>query len=255
MGSVHVIVSFLGAAAVWELLRLIGLLPVEYFPSMPAIGAELVQELARGLAGDLIPETLNSLTTWVLGFALAAALGTTLGLLTGINWVAGATLGPVLRLLRLVPTVALVPVAILVAGVGLEAKLMIVTFAGVWPVLVNAADGVRHIPATYRDNGRVARLSIAAQVREILLPALSPSLFTGLKVSMALTLAVTIGADLLIGSSGLGAQILYYQTLGNLEGAYAGIVWAGVLGTVLNLLLIAVESKLLFWSPEFRRRK
>lgn len=249
-----VIASFVGAALVWELLRMIGVLPTQFFPPVLDIFGRLLTELGAGFDGKLLVATGQTAVTWLLAFVIASVLGIVIGLFVGNSVYASATLAPLLRFVRSTPAVAFVPAAILVAGIGLQAKLLIVVFAGIWPIMLNTAAGVRHVPPQYRDVAKAARLPSFEGVRQVLLPTISPSIVSGLRVSMSLTLAVTVGVDLLIGASGLGALINQYRGVGNITSSYAGILWAGLLGTALNLVLVVVERKVLFWSPEYRRK-
>lgn len=250
----QVVASFVLAGLLWDLLRLIGVLPTEYFPGILEIVGRLITELGAGFDGKLLIATGQTALTWVLGFLIAGVLGTLIGILVGNSAYASAILAPLLRFIRSTPAVAFVPAAILVAGIGLQAKLLIVVFAGIWPILLNTAEGVRHVPPQYRDTAKVMGLPRHKVILNVLLPTVSPSIVSGLRVSMSLTLAVTIGVDLLIGASGLGALINQYRGVGNITSSYAGILWAGLLGTVLNIVLIAVERRVLFWSPEYRRK-
>jgi|GEM_PF-459087 len=249
-----VIASFAGAAVLWELLRLVGVLPQQFFPPMLDIVGRLFTELGAGFGGKLLVATGQTALTWLLAFMIASVLGIVIGLFVGNSVYASATLAPLLRFVRSTPAVAFVPAAILVAGIGLQAKLLIVVFAGIWPIVLNTAAGVRHVPPQYRDVATASRLSSLEGVRQVLLPTIAPTIVSGLRVSMSLTLAVTVGVDLLIGANGLGALINQYRGVGNITSSYAGILWAGLLGTLLNLVLLAVERKLLFWSPEYRRK-
>lgn len=252
--NVAVVVASFGAAALlWDLLRAIGVLPPQFFPEILEVVGRLISELTAGANGKLWGATGQTSLTWLIGFVIAGVLGIAIGLLVGNSAYASATLAPLLRFIRSTPAVAFIPAAILVAGIGLQAKLLIVVFAGIWPILMNTAAGVRHVPPQYRDTAAAVGLTRLEVVSRVLLPTISPSIVSGLRVSMSLTLAVTVGVDLLIGSSGIGALINQYRGVGNITSAYAGIMWAGLLGTALNLLLVAAERRLLFWSPEYRK--
>ena len=253
-GAGQVVVSFVAAGLLWDLLRAVGVLPSQYFPGILEIVGRLFAELAEGFGGRLLVATGQTALTWVLGFLIAGVLGIFIGVLVGNSAYASATLAPLLRFIRSTPAVAFVPAAILIAGIGIEAKLLIVVFAGIWPILLNSAEGVRHVPPQYRDTAHAVGLARRELVTKVLLPTISPSIVSGLRVSMSLTLAVTIGVDLLIGANGLGALINQYRGVGNITSSYAGILWAGLLGTALNLVLVGIERRVLFWSPEYRRK-
>lgn len=251
---VRIVVSLTGAFLTWEAFRVIGVLNPLYFPGVTEVFNAFVTAIGEGTSGTLLVATIDSLKTWLLSFSIAAALGLVTGVLIGSSAVAAAFLAPLFRFARSTPAVALIPVAILLVGIGTTAKVMIVVFAGIWPIVLNTSSGIRSIPTQYRDTAKTVRIHGILMLRQVIIPAITPAMVTGFRVSMSMTLAVTIGVDLLIGNSGLGAAIGTYRAVGNTASAYAGVVLAGLMGLTLLVGLTALERRILFWSPEFRTR-
>lgn len=234
---------------VWTLLRATGVLTPKYVPSFPAIVAAAAQGIADRSLLTPLGETVEAA---VIGLAIASALGVLLGALIG-TWRWPAAFARVLiRFLRPVPSVALIPAAILAAGLGLKMTLLLVVFASIWPILFNTAYGIRDVPQLYRETGR----SLGFKSRRILLRITSvaafPSIATGIRVSAAIALVVTVSAELITGVGGLGGYILSARLAANWPRAYAGILIGGLLGYLINSVAVTVERRLLTWSAENR---
>lgn len=157
-----------------------------------------------------------------------------------------------IELLRPIPSVALLPVAILLYGLGLEMKVLLAAYAGVWPILVNTMYGVAETDRLMLDTARSFRWSRLRILRRVTLRAASPSIATGLRVAAAVSLIVVLTSEILAANSGLGELIRGYQQAGRREFVYAGIAATGILGLLLNTGLSATERRLLRWSPEHR---
>lgn len=237
------------AIGVWSLLRVTGVLTPKYVPSFPAIAAAA----ARGIADlSLLTPLGATIEATVIGLAIAAVAGVVLGALIG-TWRWPAAFARVLiRFLRPVPSVALIPAAILAAGLGLKMTLLLVVFASVWPILFNTAYGIRDVPQLYRETGRSLGFGSRRVLLRITAVAALPSIATGIRVSAAIALVVTISAELITGVGGLGGYILRARLAAEWPQAYAGILIGGLLGYVINSTAVTAERRLLAWSSENR---
>ncbi len=239
------------AVGVWELLRATAVLPPRFAPSFPTI----VSAAARGLAnGSLLGPLGTTLTAWFFGLAMALAVGLAVGALIGTWRWAAAAARVLVRFLRPVPSVALIPVAILAAGLGLKMTLILVVFASVWPILINTAYGVREVPELYRDTGRVIGLSRRQVLLRITLPASLPAVATGIRVAAAIALVVAVSAELITGAGGLGGFILNARLSARYGDAYAVVLLGGLLGYLINSAAVGLERRVLFWSAANRSR-
>jgi ABC-type nitrate/sulfonate/bicarbonate transport system permease component len=236
------------AALAWQGLWALGVLPRQFMPS----AAQAIGTLLTLAGGALLAPLGQTLLAWLLGFLIACAAGITIGIGIGLSEVMSALLAKVIRFARPVPPVALIPAVILIAGVGLSAKVLLVTVSAVWPVLFNVAYSVREVPAGYVEIARTLRVSRAQIIRRVILPAALPGALTGIRIAVAIALAVTVGSELLMGDTGLGYYISTEQTAAQDASAYAAVVLAGVVGVLLSALIILFERRVTFWSTERR---
>lgn len=240
------------AVVLWEVLRLAGLLDPRYAPAVGAAVAAAVRELTGGTLLDAAVETLQA---WALGLAIAVCLGVPAGVLLGLSQWADAAASVVVRFLRPVPSLALIPVAILVAGLGMRMVLMLVAFACFWPVLFNARYGVLQVEPGLVEAGRALRLRGGQLVRRVILPAAAPSILTGVRVAASIALVVVISSELVTGIGGLGQFVMVARTGGTVTNAYAAIGVGGLIGYLINLVLLTAETRLLRWSAAHRDRE
>ena len=207
----------------------------------------------------LDPEFLGhvgaTLAAWAIGLGVAVAIAVPLGVVLGSWWRSYLASTAAIEFLRPIPSVALIPLAILLLGRGLDMKVLLVAYASVWPILFNTIYGVREVDPLSRDTGRVFGLGRVSVLWRIALPAASPFIATGVRVSAAIALILAISAELIAGGSqGLGVWMLANSQTGvPRELLYAGIVVAGLLGLTINALLAAGERRLFAWHPRVRQ--
>jgi ABC-type nitrate/sulfonate/bicarbonate transport system permease component len=236
--------------ALWELATWRAENP--FFPRPSAI-AEVIQQrwlsgppsqlFVSGIQEDVVPSLVRLLSGW----AIAAVIGVSLGLALGRSSRLDDYLAPVLHFLRAVPPPALLPVFIVLIGLGSSMQLALIVFGVVWPILLNAADGARAVPATQVDTARVFRVSRAQWLLGVVLPSASPKIFAGLRISLSLSLILMVISEQVGSSDGLGRSLVDAQRDFSLRGMWAVIVLLGVLGYLLNSALLMVERRVLRW--------
>lgn len=230
---------------VFELLRLVHVLPPADVPSTIAILGAVVSSTANG---D-VPSALGStILAWFLGVAVAAGIGVPLGVAIGLSRWADSATKIAIEFLRPIPVVALVPVAIVLFGLDLSMQVFLVALACLWPVMLGTRHGVREVDPLQIDTARTFALSRGAVIRRVVLPASVPSIVTALRVGASLGVVVAIAAQIVSGSPGLGKLLIDNQKVGNNDVVYACLVVAGLLGVVVNLLLAQAEKGLAGWQ-------
>ena len=232
------------AVAVWEALRAASVLPAGLAPSVAAIASTTAAELA---AGPLATAAAQTAYAWLVGMVVTVAVAVPLGLLVGLSRWADAALGLMFDFLRPIPVVALVPVAIVLLGLGLRMQMCLVGFAAMWPLLFNTRYGVRNVDPLLVDSGRVMGLGRLALVGRVVLPAALPAMFTGLRLSASLALIVTVVTELVAAGTGVGHYIDLHQQVGNAREALAGVLVAGVLGYLVNVAMLAADRWAVRW--------
>jgi ABC-type nitrate/sulfonate/bicarbonate transport system permease component len=179
------------------------------------------------------------------GYTIGAGVGITVGLVLGASRNARRALEPLTELLRAVPPVAIVPVAIVILGLGDGMRIAVIAFGVCFPVLVNAAEGVRTVSAEARDTAAMLHVGPVEQLYRIYLPAALPSIVAGLRVALSIGLVMVVISEFVGSPNGLGHYILFQQSQFNVPEIYGGILFLGLLGYVLNQLFLVVERRLL----------
>jgi len=183
----------------------------------------------------------------LMGFAVAAGSGVTLGLLMGWSRRAEALINPVFLLLRPIPPLAWIPLAILWFGLGIEAKIFVIFFAAFVPAVINSYTGVRNIDPTLIEAATVHGASRSQIIRHILVPGAMPMIFTGLRLSLQASWTTLVAAELLGAILGLG-HVLIVASLDIYPGMilYA-MIWVGIMGALMTKALSIVEKRVLIW--------
>jgi len=215
-----------------------------YFPPVSRIFSALGQAFA---AGSITQHALVTLARFAEGFLLAALLAVLAGVILGYFRFLHSLLATMIELLRPMPSVAIIPVAILLLGIGDGMIVSVTVYASLWPILINTIDGVRNIDATLIDTGRTFGLSRWRILWQIILPGASPFIATGLRIGLSIALILVTTAEMIAGSQGLGFFILDEERAMNSANMYAGIVVVALLGYVLNRLFLMIESRAMKW--------
>jgi ABC-type nitrate/sulfonate/bicarbonate transport system permease component len=238
------IVGIVVAMGVWELIRATGALPRDYIPGVGSI----LSTTARELGSELLPAAADTLKAWAVGLAITVPAGVLLGLLVGLSRRMDAALRVVVEFMRPVPSVALIPIAVLVFGISLRMQLLLIVYACIWPVFFNVRYAVHGVDPLFLDTGRVAGLARPALIRRVVLPSVLPAAFTGVRIASSIALILAVSAELITGAPGLGKLIVDAQGATQIPLSYAGVLVTGILGFLLNLMFTTLDRRLLPWS-------
>ena len=214
---------------------------------IPPVSQIIVTLTNLVVSGQVTAHFLTTLRRFLEGYLLAAAIAVTLGVLLGYFRLAHSLLETLIEFLRPMPSVAIIPVAILLLGIGDAMIVAVTVYASTWPILINTIDGVRHIEGILIDTGRTFGLARRHILWQIILPAASPYIVTGLRVSLSIALILVTTAEMIAGSKGLGFFILDEERSLRSSAMYAGIILVAVLGYLLNRLFLALEEKAMQW--------
>ncbi len=227
-------------AGLWEGLIRLGVLEYQFLPAPSAIaqdGSELLW------SGQLGPNLLHTLTVTLLGWVAASVIGTGLGVLLGLSRRARDYTMSSIEATKAVPPITFVPAALLVFGFSLKMELVIVTYAGIWPVLINTIGGVRDVRGELLDVARMLRLSRAATLRKIVLPAALPTILVGLRLALSLCLVLAVVAEMVGNPSGLGNALIRAQRALQPAEMFAYVLATGLLGVALNATFRFASSR------------
>jgi ABC-type nitrate/sulfonate/bicarbonate transport system permease component len=215
-----------------------------YLPPVSQVFAALFKLI---LSGEFAAHVLATLSRFVQGYVIASLIAVSLGVVLGYFRFAHSVFSTVIEFLRPMPSVAIIPVALLVLGIGDGMIIAVTVYASLWPILVSTIDGVRNIEPTLIDTARTFGLGRWAILSRIVLPGAAPYIVTGLRISLSIALILVTTAEMIAGSRGLGFFILDEERSFNSGNMYAGIIVVAALGYGLNRLFLVLEGRALGW--------
>lgn len=243
------VAGFVAFLAVLEIVPRAGLVPARYLPPASTILLTLGRQLADAAFWTAVGQTIAA---WALGLAIAFAGGLVVGVVVGSVPVLKELTSSTVEFLRPIPSVALIPLAVLLFGTDLGSTLVLVVYASFWQVLVQVLHGVVDVDPVADDTARSYRLSRWSRIRYVTWPSALPYVLTGLRLGAAVALILAVTAELVIGSPGLGQQIAVAQSSNAVPLVYALVIATGGLGVAVNVAVRALERAALAWHPSVR---
>jgi nitrate/nitrite transport system permease protein len=242
------IVATLGLLILWQLLCLPGTKglpgPIQIIQGTwdPFIIKPFFDD--GGNAKGLGLQVWASLQRVFIGFSLSAVVGIGLGILIGTNKLLYRAFDPILQLLRTIPPLAWLPIALTALNNGPMSGIFVIFITSIWPILINTTVGVQQIPQDYINVKRVLKLSKSNYFFKILLPAALPYIFTGLRIGVGLSWLAIVAAEMLTGVVGIGFFIWDSYTKSYLDRVIIALVYVGVIGLILDRAIGFLGSKL-----------
>ncbi|WP_351225071.1 ABC transporter permease [Streptomyces sp. NPDC002133] len=229
---------------VWETAPRLGLVDATFLPPFSDVAVAWWELLADGqLADDVRASLVRSFS----GFGLAVAVAVPLGLLIGWYRPVADLLGPLLEVFRNTAALALLPVFVLLLGIGETSKISIVVYACTWPILLNTISAVRNADPTLVKLARSMDLSAPRLFQKVILPSSVPAIFTGIRLAGAVSILVLVAAEMIGAKAGLGHLINASQYNFAIPQMYAGIITISAIGVIFNQVLVALERRLSSW--------
>lgn len=201
--------------------------------------------LTEGATGDILPSLGRLLTGWAIG----GTIGIVLGLVLGRSRSALDYVGPLINFGRALPAPALLPLFLVLFKIGTPVQLATIIFGVVWPVLLNTIHGAQSVDPVQVETALAFRTSRVRRLYAVILPAALPKIFSGLRISLALSLVLMVISELVGATNGIGYQFQVASHAFDLPATWAWIVLLGVLGNLLNWLFLIVERRVLTWNP------
>lgn len=233
-----------------ELLPRFGVVDSRFFPPFSDMFGALVDELGKERFWTALLDTLRG---WGLGLLIAGSAAIVVGIVLGSSQLLRDLTTSTIEFLRPIPSVALIPLAVLLYGTGMEATLLLVVYASFWQMLVQVLYGVQDVDPVALDTARSYRFGLRRRVTSVLWPTALPFVMTGLRLAASVALVLEVTGELIIGTPGLGNVLAAAQSAGAVPTVYAIVLVTGVLGVLVNLLARAIERRALRWHPSVRR--
>jgi ABC-type nitrate/sulfonate/bicarbonate transport system permease component len=243
------LIGVIGFLAIWELIPALGIIQARYLPPASEVLMALVTDFGLTAFWEAVGETMLA---WFIGLTASVAIATVVGLLIGMSPFLRRFTNSTIEFLRPIPSVALIPLAVLLFGVKIESTLMLVMYACFWQVLIQVLYGVADVDNVAMQTAKSYGFSTWQRIRDVVFPTVLPYLMTGLRLAASVALILAITAELVIGSPGLGREIALAQSGGAISGMYALILATGLLGVLINVTMRFVEKRVLAWHPSIR---
>lgn len=241
--------SVVAAIGLWQVLTADKVRLLLRFDTLPTV-TEIVHALQRRLGTyEYWLDLAQSLIRILTGFGLAAVIGVATGVLLGRSRLFANTFGPLTELLRPVPAIAMVPVAILLFPTD-EAGIVFITFlAAYFPILVSTRHAVRALPTLWEDSVRTLGGGRWDVLKQVVLPGILPGVFGGLSVGMGVAWICVISAEMISGRLGIGYRTWQDYTVLAYPQVFVGIITIGVLGFATAAAVEVVGRRVTSWLP------
>jgi NitT/TauT family transport system permease protein len=249
------------ALALWQTFASFGLLNPQIVPSPLAVLLKWGEYLAPTetytpalgnyalwlVSGELLHDAYASMSRVIGGFLIGAALALPLGLLMGTNKTIYKLFDPLIQVLRPIPPIAYIPLAILWFGLGNPPAFFLISIGSFFPILMNTIAGVHHVDGIYIRAARNLGASQLTMFRRVILPAATPYILTGARIGMGTAFIVVIVAEMIAVNNGLGFRILEAREYFWSDKIIAGMLTIGLFGLAIDLAMTALNKHLLKW--------
>jgi NitT/TauT family transport system permease protein len=246
-GLMRGLLSLIVLGLTWELSVRLGILDDRFTPPFTSVISTGAHEL---LNGHLIFAVGGTIGSALIALASASIIAIPLGLFVGISTTARQFVLPVIESLRPIPSVALIPVFVLLFGIGAKPIYLIGVLGCMWPILLAAMYGVRQMDEVLLQVIQTMKIPLEDVFVKVILPASLPSIFSGIRISLAISMISTVTGEMVLGIGGIGAYILEKERSFKFAEMYAAIGALALIGIALNWLFAKLERKWIFWTEE-----
>ena len=217
---------------------------------LPPFSTVMSRLVAGTVSGEIPAHGLATAARLFSGYFAGMAVAIPLGLLIGYFRPLYHLTEPLLELLRPVPAIAILPIAMLFLGLGFQMQTVMIGWAAFWPILISACDGVRNIDPTLINTARIYGYRTFGIFRRIILPASLPYTMAGLRTALTISLILAVFIEMITSGSGLGSLISHYREAIRIPDMYGTIIAVALLGYVLNVVFVRTEAAAIRWHHQ-----
>jgi sulfonate transport system permease protein len=233
---------------VWQALSQSGFINQLLLPSPSRIGLTF-WDLMK--SGDLARHTGISIVRVLAGFGIAAVLGLGLGVAIGLSRTLDRVTELIIQIVKPIPPIAWIPLAILWFGIGEQSKIYIIFLGAFFPIIINTIDGIRQTDHKFVEVAQILAVPRLRFVRQVVLPGALPAIMTGLRVGLMVAWMCVVAAELIAASSGIGYLIMDARQLSQSDVVLVGMITIGVVGKVMDSLIKYLERRLIGWKVTY----
>lgn len=232
---------------VWYVRGVKGNLNELLVPTIPSIIERAVDMIKSGELGGHVSVSIFRV---LRGYVFGAVLGIVIGIAMGINRHIYNLLNSVVAVLRPIPMVALIPLFILWLGIGDNFKIALIALGSFWAVLLNTIHGIQSVDPKLLEVSRVLEKERGVILWRVYFPSALPAIITGLRLAMGTAWACVVAAEMMAASKGIGYMIMFARQLTQPDKMFVGVVVIGLIGLVVDKLLLLLQRKILWWSQD-----
>jgi sulfonate transport system permease protein len=228
----------------WQLISDYRIVSPVFLPGPDRALRAMIEGFTTGTLGA---QMLLTIERMIYGWVIASFVGVSLGALIGSSRHAREYLGPTLEFIRPLPASAIIPLMISFFGLSQSMVVGVVSFGTAWPMLLATVHGFSSVEPRLIELGRVLKLSRLQMIWKIALPSSMPDIFAAMRLGLTIALILSVVGEIIAGQNGLGLHILLASRAFRSPELFAGVMLLGLIGLVSNLILAALEQKLLRW--------
>lgn len=232
-----------------ELIVRSGLVLRRAFVTLPELLSALYGQVQTSAYWHAVLDTMEG---WALGLGFAIVVAIPVGILVGTTRPLYHSLRLVIDFLRPIPSIAVIPLFIIIFGINLQLKTFLIAIAAFWPLFFQTMYGVQDVDPVARDTSRAYGLSPLMRFVFVSVPGATPYIATGLRISATYALLTSVGSELIVGLPGLGFNIFKAQYAGKVDEMYALITTSGIVGLMITFFFNRLERVTLKWHPSQR---
>ncbi|MDR3166240.1 MAG: ABC transporter permease [Synergistaceae bacterium] len=236
--------------ASWEYLGRRGIINLSILPRPSVIMDCLAEMIANG---QLKKHLLVSAFRVVKGFLIGGGVGLVLGVLCGLSNTWNDVLSSLIGILRPIPMIAWIPILILLLGIDEGSKIALIAIGTFWPVLLNTSRGIRNTDKKLLEVGIILEKSRSQMLTKVILPAAFPFIFTGIRLGVSSAWSCVVTAEVIAAAVGIGYVIMYARELLQPDVLLIGVLTIGVVGLLLDVVLLQIEKRALRWNEADER--
>lgn len=225
---------------IWQICYVFGFLKPY---SMPTVKAVLVAAWEGIKDFTIFNDILVSFIRVLVGFFISAVLAITLGIFIGISKKVESFTDLIIKLLKPIPPIAWIPLAILWFGIGEGSKIFIIAIGAFFPILINVVDGIKNIDKKYLELSKVYEIHRRKVISKIVLPGALPSIMTGIRIGLGNAWVCVVAAEMIAATTGVGYMIMDARSLSRPDVVIVGMLIIGIVGKLMDDVIIAISKK------------
>lgn len=246
------LVQYVGLSAVilvmWQALSQLGYIKPLILPP-PSQVALAFWDLTR--SGAMVRHVGISVLRVLEGFGISAILGLGLGIAIGLSRTLDRLTDLIIQVVKPIPPIAWIPLAILWFGIGEESKVYIIFLGAFFPIVINTIDGIRQTDHKFVEVARILEVPRFKFIRRVVIPGAYPAIMTGIRVGLMVAWMCVVAAELIAASSGIGYLIMDARQLSQSDVVLVGMITIGVIGKLMDSMIKRLEKRLIDWKVSF----